>query len=509
MVTISMPLPLFSTSSVSTYSQQFKNNKNNSSSISRHQARRVSLPNALLNNQSGGGFRSPRSRTPNSLSPKLGFLKEISEFDIDPPFISPGASSSSSADNSHCNSPMLLSPFSHRPASARPYRRNKLINQSQQQQPQQSKTQEEIKQRRNVQSLRAARRSEPFILANCEDLVDDDFKWTDVDGFYGRKNSIPLHQLLANDLALLRGIHAKNEQSNGNTPPGTIKRLNNISPSNSGIDKNDDNQLEENNDESEDSLNSGKFKKRQESQANDDVRLLRQILKSRKQPIQQFRHFSVDQDGQRIVDSGVRTIRSKNHQNPPQSKGRNPKARRATCPEIWLSEAEDEERLTMNCAVRLFGYNEDVQRLYRTVSFLLNEHEVNMQIIQGSLLPQSQERLSDSIEEFTILAVVYSVDNRESFIRAAQILYRIYEGKMLAKIYKCPFVEMSALLSANVDILWNEVIRKLYKYERIVDNLIVEKQQNQQKELVGRIVERTRRFAKSCEDWITTKIVAI
>jgi len=104
---------------------------------------------------------------------------------------------------------MLLSPFSHRPASARPYRRNKL-NQNQQQQPQQSKTQEEIKQRRNVQSLRAARRSEPFILANCEDLADDDFKWTDVDGFYGRKNSIPLHQLLANDLALLRGIHAKN-----------------------------------------------------------------------------------------------------------------------------------------------------------------------------------------------------------------------------------------------------------------------------------------------------------
>jgi len=75
-----MPLPLFSTSSVSTYSQQFKNNKNNSSSISRHQARRVSLPNALLNNQSGGGFRSPRSRTPNSLSPKLGFLKVFFNF---------------------------------------------------------------------------------------------------------------------------------------------------------------------------------------------------------------------------------------------------------------------------------------------------------------------------------------------------------------------------------------------------------------------------------------------
>ncbi|KAL7076712.1 hypothetical protein ACQ4LE_003984 [Meloidogyne hapla] len=330
--------------------------------------------------------------------------------------------------------------------------------------------------------------------------------------------------------------------------------------------------------------------KEKEDEGNDDVRLLRQILKSRKQPIQQFRHFSVDQDGQRIIDSGVRTIRSKIHQNPPQTiKNINPKARRATCPEIWLSEAEDEERLIMNCAVRLFGCNsvgkksiakqlasaaeicpqddgivstdcEDVQRPYRTVSFLLNEHEVNMQIIQGSLLPQNQ--ISDTIEEFTIFAVVYSVDNRESFILAAQILYRIYgdrkiakrgnkkktkeniflplilianksdlqrkrrinsiEGKMLAKIYKCPFVEMSSLLSANVDILWNEVIRKLYKYEKIVDHLIVEKQQKEVNEinelttgltirppLVGRIFERTRRFAKSCEDWITTKLILI
>jgi hypothetical protein len=35
---------------------------------------------------------------------------------------------------------------------------------------------------------------------------DDGFRWTDVDGFYGRKNSIPLQQLLANDLALLNGV---------------------------------------------------------------------------------------------------------------------------------------------------------------------------------------------------------------------------------------------------------------------------------------------------------------
>jgi hypothetical protein len=38
------------------------------------------------------------------------------------------------------------------------------------------------------------------------------------------------------------------------------------------------------------------------------------------------------------------------------------------------------------------------------------------------------------------------------------------EGKMLAKIYKCPFVEISALLGANVDTLWREVVRKLFKY---------------------------------------------
>ncbi|KAF7638937.1 hypothetical protein Mgra_00001459 [Meloidogyne graminicola] len=402
MVTISMPLPLFSTSS--TYSEKNKNNLN----ISRHQARRISLPNTLNNQQRNGGgeggLRSPRSRTPNSLSPKIGFLKEISEFDIDPPFISPGASSSSSADNSHCNSPMLLSPFSHRPSSARPYRRNKLNNNNQNLQLK-SKIQDENDlnnksiQRRNIQSMRAARRSEPFIFGNPEELANDDFKWTDVDGFYGRKNSIPLHQLLANDLTILKGIHAKNNEqtNNGNTPPcGTIKQLKLSQQQqqqqqfNDFSVNSDDNEIIENKEEinsSEDSLKIGKFKKRQKTQRNsleeikksssapmssptkrrlkliknklysleddkkgikieieekdnnylleienqekikinellnekednDDVLLLRQILKSKKQPIQQFRQFNVEQNGQRIIDNGVKTIRSKIYSQP-------------------------------------------------------------------------------------------------------------------------------------------------------------------------------------------------
>ena len=48
--------------------------------------RRVSLPTPLPFVQ---------QRTQKSLSPRAGFLKEISEFNIDPPFISPVTPSSS------------------------------------------------------------------------------------------------------------------------------------------------------------------------------------------------------------------------------------------------------------------------------------------------------------------------------------------------------------------------------------------------------------------------------
>lgn len=39
---------------------------------------------------------------------------------------------------------------------------------------------------------------------------------------------------------------------------------------------------------------------------------------------------------------------------------------------------------------------------------------------------------------------------------------------MLAKIYKCPFVELSAMLTANLDTLWREVLRKLHKYLQVM-----------------------------------------
>lgn len=54
------------------------------SPTSKINSRRTSLP-AVFN-----PIRSPT----NSLSPRLCFLKEISEFEIDPPFLSPASSSS-------------------------------------------------------------------------------------------------------------------------------------------------------------------------------------------------------------------------------------------------------------------------------------------------------------------------------------------------------------------------------------------------------------------------------
>ena len=752
--------------------------------LKRGQARRVSLPTALPlyhQQQQQGNGRSPRSRTPNSLSPKLGFLKEISEFDIDPPFISPAASSSSSTENSHCNSPMLLSPSSQRPASARLYRRNRGSQPTNAGAADRNSPSHQRKLNNSTAAASAgsrslrARQSEP---AYGGEPDDDGFRWTDVDGFYGRKNSIPLQQLLANDLALLNGMDLKGggggnsagdrqspkhspkhsptkngggnnngyllgvdqSQLNGgaiNIPSditedeeeetaaaaaehhreraatttldgigsqqpevkkspdkevfGEVKKSSSApmsSPTKRRLmmlsnrlyslegrqqqehkeaKKNQQQATGEEEEEGEESssadepnseqtaleavgrltelqraLNgsgSNKVKfmdsvdeletlhKEEEGEeqqqhrrttattatatgssaaGDDDIRQLRRAMKARKRQsrlpaaAQQLRHFSIDSNGHRVVDSGIRTIRAKAGQPLPTAKPmgtpRNPKARRATCPEIWLSVVEDEQRPVVQCAVRLFGCSsvgkkciakqlastaeiaapdddivstesEDLQRPYRTVSFLLNEHEVHTEIIQGSMLPETRKEGAGDLGEMTIFAVVYSIDNRESFIRAAQILYRLYgdreqqkqqkektglkqkamdracvplvlianksdlqrkrkvssiEGKMLAKIYKCPFVEISALLGANVDTLWREVVRKLFKYMQARDRLL-QQQQRQDSEgsdnssprllgrqpLVGRIVERTRRFAKSCEDWIAARIVAI
>jgi GTPase SAR1 family protein len=122
--------------------------------------------------------------------------------------------------------------------------------------------------------------------------------------------------------------------------------------------------------------------------------------------------------------------------------------------------------------------------------------------------------------------VIYSVDNRESFTRAAQILYRLYdhrrntplplilvgnkvdlqrkrkvshiEGKMLSKIYKCSFVEVSALLSMNMESVWSETLKKLQNNKAEKERLIEKRRQS----IMGRLVRQGRLFAKSCEEII-------
>lgn len=146
--------------------------------------------------------------------------------------------------------------------------------------------------------------------------------------------------------------------------------------------------------------------------------------------------------------------------------------------------------------------------------------------------------------------VIYTVDNRESFTRAAQILYRIYnrkiknmplllignkidlqrkrkvttigkildiviysylitmicfsEGKMLAKIYKCGFVEISALLGMNMDDVWKEIVKKIQNETLNKEKQMekIQKKQEAKGKLTARIVARGRRIAKSCEELV-------
>uniref|UniRef100_A0A183C229 Septin-type G domain-containing protein n=1 Tax=Globodera pallida TaxID=36090 RepID=A0A183C229_GLOPA len=673
---MSSPSPTFPSQFKHTAAAVVGNGSSNSSTAGggRSPMRRVSLPSAL-----------PPPRTPNSLSPKLGFLKEISEFDIDPPFISPACSSSSSADTS----PMLLSPSFQRPASARLYRRNPHHRHSQPNSPSTRKAR--IFNRQSVADERPVPKEEE----------DDGFRWTDVDGFYGRKNSIPLQQLLANDLALLNsanllgdygdtkpsmvsnGLNSNNnnhliplnvdqqqqqqqqmnipsditedeDEEDGTTDKGLIQRqqrrdmelnqqemngqpredkinmrqslgmpqplldsptkrklfMNSKMRSYEGGTKEhlDDTEEEENDGEAEAQNLDRSFSAKVKFSPNydafpladgglEEAQSVRKLAKEKRKRVrttqhrtaQRLRHFSIDAYGQRVVDSGTRTVRASiGPKTLAAQQPRNSKSRRATCPEIWLSAAEDSELPRVNCALRLYGLmncgkktvakqlasslelesanedlasidSEDLQRPYRTVGFMLNEREIQMEIIQGSLLPENRHFTPGG--EVTIFAVVYSVDNRESFIRASQILLRLYkeapeasakrgrgrksvdkdkvsliliankidlqrkrrvspiEGKMLAKIYKCPFVELSAMLSANMDTLGSEVLRKLQKYLQTRERLMLQQRRDSSGDsatpssprhaLVNRLFERTRRFAKSCEDWIAARIVTI
>uniref|UniRef100_A0A1I7WRU8 GTP-binding protein Rheb n=1 Tax=Heterorhabditis bacteriophora TaxID=37862 RepID=A0A1I7WRU8_HETBA len=153
----------------------------------------------------------------------------------------------------------------------------------------------------------------------------------------------------------------------------------------------------------------------------------------------------------------------------------------------------------------------------RTINFLLNDKEIELEILLESMLESSPFG-----SHLTMYIVVYNVDNRDSFIRAAEVLYRIYqlrrknvvpvvlignkidlkrnnvvstiEGRSLAKIYKCSFAEVSALLSLNIDQMWTELIKQLENPTEIVT-------------WVDRLVNRGRTIAKSCEE-IVQRIMA-
>uniref|UniRef100_A0A7E4V5A1 Ras-related and estrogen-regulated growth inhibitor n=1 Tax=Panagrellus redivivus TaxID=6233 RepID=A0A7E4V5A1_PANRE len=271
--------------------------------------------------------------------------------------------------------------------------------------------------------------------------------------------------------------------------------------------------------------------------------------------MQQMRSFNVDAHG-RVVDCGFRYGGSCSRPLTP----RNPKSRRSTCPEIWLS-TDDDRPNTTRFALRIYGAetvgktalirqmvshadatggplesvissSDGKTILSRPIKFMMNDTEVELDLIQGSALGQ------DMFDEVpTIFLVMYSVDCRESFTWAAQTLFRLYnrksatrpsilliankvdlqrkrkvstiEGKMLAKIYKSDFVEISALLTMNMEILWKDVVRKLQQYilekEKLAER---EERRRNRRGTLNRIVERGRKFAKSCEE-LVARIAAI
>ncbi|PAV81433.1 hypothetical protein WR25_13211 isoform B [Diploscapter pachys] len=189
-------------------------------------------------------------------------------------------------------------------------------------------------------------------------------------------------------------------------------------------------------------------------------------------------------------------------------------SRRATCPDILLF-PENGRLPPCKVLLRIYGaknsgkktiahriqhhatytcpeqvdVEKENEKVDNPVKFLLNEQEMQMEVLVDSALESAPFH---SIT--TIFAVVYNVDSRESFHHAAQMLSRIcrhrshssfmgskvrvilvgnkidlkrnqvvssIEGRSLGKIYKCSFVEISALLSMNVDELWVEVLKLL------------------------------------------------
>ncbi|VDM44261.1 unnamed protein product [Toxocara canis] len=174
----------------------------------------------------------------------------------------------------------------------------------------------------------------------------------------------------------------------------------------------------------------------------------------------------------------------------------------------------------------------DVEDLsMKNIGFIMNNAEYQMEIVRGSAL--ESEPFHGNL---TIYLLVYSIERRESFKRVVETLFRLFEnrrdrtgisamliankidlqrsrrvstleGKMLSKIYKCAYVEISAALALNMDILWGELLRMIQKHV-----LKEEKQCARDARRRGALIEAIRRsgrrVARSCEE-LVARLAAI
>ncbi|GMS84150.1 hypothetical protein PENTCL1PPCAC_6325, partial [Pristionchus entomophagus] len=127
--------------------------------------------------------------------------------------------------------------------------------------------------------------------------------------------------------------------------------------------------------------------------------------------------------------------------------------------------------------------DDDTERTRGMCRFLLNGEEAQMEVLVESTLE------TDMTPSETVYAVVYRVDFRESLAYALRFISRLpknesgvrpptllignkcdlqrsrvvsnLEGRTLSKLYKVPFIETSALMSVNTDLLWESIVRLL------------------------------------------------
>uniref|UniRef100_A0A914VZU7 Uncharacterized protein n=1 Tax=Plectus sambesii TaxID=2011161 RepID=A0A914VZU7_9BILA len=253
----------------------------------------------------------------------------------------------------------------------------------------------------------------------------------------------------------------------------------------------------------------------------------------------------------------------------------NGRGRRATCPEIWLSRTESFAPQVYDCDLWVIGTetvgkrtlidqlvketesdelvenislsNTDDSDSPTNISFLINSYEVQLKIRTAS--PSEMYQMHEA-RKGGVFLIVYSISSHQSFTMAADALYQIYEaqkrpgkkarpafhallignkmdlqrnrkvgpaeGKMLAKIYNCKFLETSSLLSMNIDVLLKEMLAKVQAHleedevkgesaTSVADGpaapTISELTGHQSRSrVIDRIRQRGRRLARSCEE---------